>query len=115
MLYRVFETENSKVKDPIYFSTSFDNADEAFKWFKDMTECYKSIKQTKEQLETKAQDKSQTTDTFTDKPVFFNTYSYILSIQRWYYLIRPPPLVQCIIMLYLIVFILSLWENLYIA
>ena len=73
------------------------------------------IKQTKEQLETKAQDKSQTTDTFTDKPVFFNIYSYILSIQRWYYLIRPPPLVQCIIMLYLIVFILSLWENLYIA
>ena len=28
-------------KDSIYFSTSFDNEDEAFKWFKDMTECYK--------------------------------------------------------------------------
>lgn len=40
MMYRVFETENSKVKDPIYFSTSFDNENEAFKWFKDMTECY---------------------------------------------------------------------------
>ena len=41
MLYRVFESDNVKVKDPIYFSTSFDNLEEALQWFNDLTDTYK--------------------------------------------------------------------------
>lgn len=48
---------------------------------------------TVETLETKAQDKTQTPNIFTDILVFFNTYSPLLNIRRLYYLIRPPPLV----------------------
>ncbi len=40
MLYRVFESDNVKVKDPIYFSTSFDNLEEALQWFNDLTDTY---------------------------------------------------------------------------
>ena len=73
------------------------------------------INQIIETPETKAQKISKISSPFIYFPVILKLHTSIPNIQRWYYLIRPPPLVQCIIMLYLIVFILSLWENLYIA